>query len=171
MGRYDSVNATASVLEVINDLPINISVCVVAGSGAAHLDKIKKYLSQEFGHKYKLYIDLPDLCDVFADCDLLVLSGGVALLEACAIGCPAVVLNIADNQRILSKYLSSEGAIAYAGSHSQFEKSAFADVLLQNLSFVERERISNNAKTILKNSGVSCVASVLMENSMKRGFK
>lgn len=167
MGRYDSVNATTSVLEVINDLPKGISVIVVTGSGAAHLDKVKEYLAKDFRHDYQLYIDIPDLCDVFAGSDILVLSGGVALLEACAVGCPAVVLNIADNQHALSEYLSREGAISYAGSYSQFRKSDFTDILRQIFSVEQRQALSNKAKVLIKESGVDDVAAALVKYSME----
>lgn len=167
MGRYDSVNATLKVLEALDSLHLTAKIQIVMGGNAAHLTAVKKYLEKDFRHDSQLLIDVPDINTLFSASDLLILSGGVAILESCALGCVALVLNIADNQIVLSEYISRMDAIAYAGHISAFDQKKFADLVTQTIPYMVRRRISDKASTLIKKSGANDIAATLTKQSIK----
>lgn len=166
MGRYDSVNATGKILETLNTLDDRLNIQVVMGGNAAHLETVKSFLENGFRHQSTLFVDLPDLKDIFSDSDILILSGGVAVLEACALGCPSIVLNIADNQRNLSDNIAKKGAIEYAGHVSDYDEDYFRDLLKKTMPHDARLELSKKASALMGKSGASNVAHALMRFSM-----
>jgi UDP-2,4-diacetamido-2,4,6-trideoxy-beta-L-altropyranose hydrolase len=57
----------------------------------------------------------PRMADLVAAADLAVGAGGVSALERCCLGLPSIVLQIADNQRLMAASLADAGAIIDLG--------------------------------------------------------
>lgn len=115
MGRYDSVNITQFILESLKSRQENFITNIILGGKALHLDTIKKYLKNEYNREYNLIIDQPDLLETYIKSDVLFSSGGVTVLEACAMNLPCTVLNFTKNQIPLSKHLDQKKLINYVG--------------------------------------------------------
>ena len=161
MGRYDSVNATQRVLESLKCLPGDFTAQIVMGTKAAHRESVEDYLQSQYKRPYTLMIDCSDLCEVYKNTDLMVLSGGVAVLEACAAGVPSVVLNIADNQQPLSRYLADKNMISYVGSFTEFDTTAFTNTVAEAMGEMVRRELAANLPGPLTPYGARNVATIL----------
>lgn len=60
---------------------------------------------------------LPVLAHEMADCDLVILSGGTLLYEACALGRPAIVVSQNDLQAREAEVFAARGAVIHLGRH------------------------------------------------------
>ena len=100
----------------------------------------------------------PDgLADELALADLVVTAGGITLLEACALGRPALAVVLAENQRLAVETLTREGAIASCAADQ------VGDAIGALASDPERRsRLAGRARVAIDGRGPERVADVLI---------
>lgn len=161
MGRYDSINGVERMLGILRSIKGDFKANVVMGSSGAHLESVRTYLETAYHREYKLHIDLPDLVSIFLESDLLILSGGVAALEACALRVPAVVVNIAENQILLSRHLGDLGVVFYAGRMDHLDDAMIEKAIETGSDYDVRCRMVERSRGILDGRGPERIAEIL----------
>lgn len=161
MGRYDSANAATRLLRILARRTEAFHTQLVMGSSAPHLKSVRDYLENSFDRSVELHVDLPDLSAIFAKSDLLILSGGVSALEACAMAKPALVLSVAANQVPMSSALGQSGAVEYVGFIKDTSDAEIERALDTAMNHTNRQRMIDLAAKVLNGSGATRVARIL----------
>ncbi len=125
MGGTDAAGATLTVLAVLSDGDLrSIPVDVVIGGASPHLAAIRQAV--EARHNTALHIDAPDIADLFAGADLAIGAGGVAALERCCVGLPAITMSVAANQEPGLAQFAAVGAVHHLGRFGAVPKPELA---------------------------------------------
>lgn len=113
MGAADPANATGAVLDALAERP-DLMVTVVLGSGAPHLVSVAGQVEAR-GAAGQLLVQHADMAGLMARQDLAIGAGGMTGLERAAIGLPALIVTLADNQLLNASALHASGAARLIG--------------------------------------------------------
>lgn len=109
MGGTDPKGRTVQIINAIRQFDENVRLNVVCTKAYHDLDKIKRSL-RETDNLY-LNIDAAAMCGLMEACDFAVASAGQTTNELIKMQCPAVLVVVADNQILNTRYLSEAGYI------------------------------------------------------------
>lgn len=73
-----------------------------------------------------LHVQRPDMETLIAAADLAIGAGGTSVWERCALGCPALVVVVAQNQAALAEAAADAGAAINLGWHAQIRPDDIA---------------------------------------------
>ncbi len=113
MGAADAANATGGVLDALAQRR-DLMITVVLGSGAPHLAAVAGQV-QARGGAGRLWVDHDDMAGLMAQHDLAIGAGGMTGLERAAMGLPALIVTLADNQAPGARALHAAGAARLIG--------------------------------------------------------
>ena len=111
-GATDPANATAAILDVLDDVTSEIPVVVVLSSKATHVDAIRA----RSGSNVRLLLDVENMAELMSNADLGIGAAGSTAFERAVLGLPAIVVALADNQRGVAQLMSAAGGAADAGT-------------------------------------------------------
>ena len=78
---------------------------------------------------FMCHVQTGRMAELMAAADLSVGAGGAATWERCALGLPAIVLAVADNQKPACEAMASQGRTLYLGDCGEVSEAALARVL------------------------------------------
>ena len=110
IGMTDFDNVTSRALQGIEQYPMDLSVDVVLGPTAPHLEKVQRQASK-MSQSVQVHIGVDDIASLLASADIAIGAGGSAAWERCCLGLPTLTFYTADNQARVIKELASFGAI------------------------------------------------------------
>lgn len=112
LGGTDPDNFTAQVLDVLNhcSLPETIRVTVVLGVTYPHLESIKK-LSKKMSYNIEFAINISNMAEVMSNSDIAIGAAGSTTWERCCLGLPTIQIVTAENQNMIARTLSDNGAV------------------------------------------------------------
>lgn len=113
MGAADPANATGAVLDALAAHG-DLMVTVVLGSGAPHLVSVAGQVAAR-GRAGQLLVQHADMAGLMARQDIAIGAGGMTGLERAAIGLPALIVTLADNQLLNASALHASGAARLIG--------------------------------------------------------
>jgi len=113
MGAADPENATGAVLDALAGRS-DLRVTVVLGSGAPHLVSVAGQMEAR-GRAGQLLVQHADMAGLMARQDLAIGAGGMTGLERAAMGLPALIVTLADNQLLAASALHASGAARLIG--------------------------------------------------------
>jgi spore coat polysaccharide biosynthesis predicted glycosyltransferase SpsG len=95
--------------------------------------------------------------------DLTISAAGTTCWECCALGLPAILVVVADNQILNAEALRAAGAVKLVSGGSQFPIGEMAQLItsLAN-SPSERQTLSQTASALVDRGGTRRVLSILM---------
>ena len=67
------------------------------------------------GMDIELHLDTPDAAGLMSRADIAIGGGGTTSWERCCLGLPTLLLELADNQKIISRNLDDAGAVRNLG--------------------------------------------------------
>lgn len=114
MGTADPCGITARIIEQVLDVVPQCAIDVVLGPQATSLDPLRGLASRN--PSLSVHVDSERMAELMRDADLAIGAAGSTSWERCCLGLPAIVLAMADNQRLASKNLERAGAILLADS-------------------------------------------------------
>lgn len=106
------------------------------------------------------------MADLMREADLVVGAGGSTSWERCALGAPALVTAVADNQVATSRYLAETGAIVYLGESPGVSESDISQAVARLMGSPERVRnMGIRARSVMGDSvgGAHEVVRVILE--------
>ena len=163
MGGSDPDNVTCRAMEAIEQVAIeNLDVTVVAGGSNPHLASIAGAVA-ESRHRCRILSNVTNMQELISWADLAISAAGTACWEYCALGLPAVLVAVAENQIANAKALHAAGAARLVAGGSRFAVDEMAQLItrLAN-SASERQSLSRTARTLVDGGGAARVLSVLM---------
>ncbi|MFN3348175.1 UDP-2,4-diacetamido-2,4,6-trideoxy-beta-L-altropyranose hydrolase [Pseudorhodoplanes sp.] len=111
VGLTDRLNVTSRILRGVCASGLPLTVDVVLGSAAPHLESVRGLIA-ELKLDAQLHVDVSDMAALAAAADLAIGAGGQSSLERCCLGLPSLLVVTADNQRDLAAGLERCGAAA-----------------------------------------------------------
>jgi len=131
-GGVDADNQTDKALQVLSALGRkDLVVDVVVGGANPHKDEIKA-VCRTNGFDY--HCQVGNMAELMAAADLAIGGGGTATWERCAVGLPALVVSIAENQYEIAHNACQVGAIIFLGNSFDLDSAAYQDKLLDTVA-------------------------------------
>ncbi len=111
MGGVDQADATSKVLAALNECPLPgaLKITVVMGQHAPWLEQVK-YHSRKMPVPTEVKLNVENMAQVMANCDLAIGAAGSTSWERCCLGLPSVIGVVADNQIFIADALQAAGA-------------------------------------------------------------
>ena len=113
LGAADPSNATGAVLAALSGRR-DLDVTVVLGAGAPHLVAVAGQVEAR-GPAGRLLVEHRDMAGLMARQDIAIGAGGMTALERAAVGLPALIVTLADNQLLAARALHAAGAARLIG--------------------------------------------------------
>lgn len=115
-GATDPKSATLKVIEILEretDFS-RVVFHIPLSSLSADIDLIRRKIEKTF-LDIRLYVDLPDLADLYAKCGTAIAAPGVGLLERIFCGLDNITITTADNQEAIAENFARYGATISMG--------------------------------------------------------
>lgn len=162
-GGSDVSNATGMALEVLGSaITGDVKVDVVIGDANPHRETIECLCNAMPG--VRLHRQVSHMAELMAAADLALGAGGSATWERCALGLPAIVVSVADNQVAIANGVDEIGAHRHLGPFGNLstERLAAAIADMQNTPAV-LSKMSQAALALVDARGSERVMSNLKE--------
>lgn len=161
LGGTDPTAHSAIALLACRDAGFTGPIEVVSTRGNPALDRLQAAVISD-GHA-TLSVDLPDLRDFNARCDLVIGAGGGAAWERCAAGVPTLTLCLVDNQRAVVPTLVATCATVTTEDDSA---AGIAQALRPLLTDVEtRGALSRRSRELVDGQGTQRIAVAMIAAS------
>ncbi len=122
----DRDNVTAQAVAALADA--HLPADVVVGAAYPHLPELRAWLSTLPG--MRLHVNVDDMAALMDGADLAIGAPSSASWERCALGLPAVLVVLADNQVAVERGLVEAGAATSAGWHTEVTERTIRDLVL-----------------------------------------
>lgn len=163
MGGSDPDNVTRRVMGAIEQVAVeNLQVVVVAGGSNPHLASVAGSVAKS-SHSCRILNNVTNMQELISWADLAISAAGTACWEYCALGLPAVLLAVAENQIPNAEALHAAGVARLVAGGSRFSISEMAQLITRLANSVsERQALSRTACTVVDGGGTGRVISTLM---------
>ena len=122
MGGSDPENLTARVMAAANHAQVeDLTLTVVLGGSNPHGEKLER-IAAESGAKVELLRDPANLAELMAGADMAISAAGSTCWELCLMGVPALLIDVADNQKALAEELQRRECAIHLGDRTVPEK-------------------------------------------------
>ncbi|SES34708.1 UDP-2,4-diacetamido-2,4,6-trideoxy-beta-L-altropyranose hydrolase [Vreelandella subterranea] len=110
LGGVDRTNVTGQILGALSSstLPPEIELDIVMGRSAPHLETVKKQ-ALELPFQATVSVSVSNMAERMCLADLAIGAAGSTAWEMCCLGLPAILLVLADNQRMVNQSLIKAG--------------------------------------------------------------
>jgi UDP-2,4-diacetamido-2,4,6-trideoxy-beta-L-altropyranose hydrolase len=165
-GGGDAQNVTGDILKALESVvwDKSIHVDVVLGAHALHLSKIKRQL-KALNYSVQLHVATNQMSALMCKADLAIGAAGTTTWERCCLGLPAIVVELADNQKMILRQLSRQGAIKVVRSDRRYLLGDIQQSILDfNQNIQTLRECADNAARICSGIGVKFVASAFIPN-------
>jgi len=161
-GGVDQDNETERALLALTGIPERrFEIDVVVGSGNPLKGHIEAVCAKLAGVRFHCQVD--NMAQLMAAADLAVGAGGSTTWERCALGLPALVTALAENQRELAQEGARQGLFFYLGEASRVAPDALSSGLRFALASPETLRFyAANCLKAVDGRGADRVASRLL---------
>jgi UDP-2,4-diacetamido-2,4,6-trideoxy-beta-L-altropyranose hydrolase len=112
MGGVDIDNVTENILDELKmcNLPNDISITVIMGECAPHLESVK-FKADDFFHNVNVKVAVNNMAEIMSNADIAIGAAGATTWERCCLGLPTIQIVIAENQSTIAKSLAKKNAI------------------------------------------------------------
>lgn len=163
MGATNIHNITSRVLKGLAGFDGGrLAIDIVMGKNAPYMDEVREEtdcINNHTRHEAVLHTDVADMAVLMANADLAVGAGGTTSWERCCLGLPSLVIEIADNQKVIAANLHAAGAAVNLGWHEKVTPDDIAAFVLGLYAAPEKlVEMSVNAAKICDGQGVKRLA-------------
>jgi UDP-2,4-diacetamido-2,4,6-trideoxy-beta-L-altropyranose hydrolase len=117
IGGSDPGNLTERVIEALSLAELDLETAVVVGGGNPHAGAIENAVMNS-GPKMKLLQAVTNMADLMAAADVAVSAAGSTCWELCALGLPALLIDVSENQTPLAVDLNGRSCAIHVGNGS-----------------------------------------------------
>ena len=158
-GGSDPRGLTQWSLNMLYDCLKDYNVSVIAGKSINDQNEIRQCCSN-LGFEY-IY-NCSNMAQLLYESDLALISGGLTLYEAAAVGTPAVVIPQVDHQYEIGKRFESMGSAVCPVDEKKLERGKIISTLnkvIENHNL--RRKMSANGKKIVDGQGIYRIGNVI----------
>lgn len=111
LGGVDRTNVTGQVLDALSEstMPVSTELDIIMGPSAPYLGEVQRQVSR-MSLKATVSVGVNDMAERMCLADLSIGAAGSTSWERCCLGLPAITVVLAENQRLIGKALSENGA-------------------------------------------------------------
>jgi UDP-2,4-diacetamido-2,4,6-trideoxy-beta-L-altropyranose hydrolase len=161
MGGSDPENVTLRVLEAAEQVETDLEVVVVTGGSNPHFDSVAAAAAKS-NHCCRALKNVGNMQELISWADLAISAAGSVCWEYCALGLPALLVTVAENQIANAQALETVGAANVMAGGARFAISEMAQVVTRLVnSASERQALSEAARRLVDGGGAGRVLSVL----------
>ncbi|MDR3400888.1 MAG: UDP-2,4-diacetamido-2,4,6-trideoxy-beta-L-altropyranose hydrolase [Chthoniobacter sp.] len=162
LGGADPANATQMVLAALQELPIEGLEVVVVVGGSNLRQKELEQLAAGIGAHIRVVHDAPNMAELMAWADLAVATASVTTLELACMGLPALLMVLAENQRLIAEYLHEQGLARYLGWHHELNPVRLREAIFALAGDPKtRDNMSARGRSLVDGRGAGRVAAEL----------
>ncbi len=163
MGGSDPDNVTRRVMGAIERVAVaDLQVVIVAGGSNPHVASIAGSIANS-RHRCRILNNVANMQELISWADLAISAAGTACWEYCALGLPAVLVAVAENQIPNAEALHAAGAARLVAGGSGFAIGEMAQLITHLANSVsERQALSRTARALVDGGGAGRVLSALM---------
>ena len=127
-GGADADNETGRALRILSRPEFaHLAADVVIGANNPHKESLRQQIKQR--PLTTVHAPREHLVDLQIEADLALGAGGTTTWERCALGLPAIVTAVAENQEPFNQCLADDGAICYLGHRNTLSDETLAQAL------------------------------------------
>jgi len=162
MGGSDPKDLTPRSLAALAGLPIrDLEIRVVVGGSAENRTGVAEAAAR-FSGRVKVMSNVTNMAELMAWADLAIAGAGTTCWEMCLLGLPAIVIVVAENQRLIAGHLAEIGAAVNAGEAESIDCESLAKMaadLLENRD--RRLEMSQLARQLVDGKGSERVVEMM----------
>lgn len=144
-GGSDPTNETLRIIEILSGKFRDKKFKIVVGSNNIQKDKIKCLVQRQDNMEY--LFNIGNMAEEMRRANFVIGAGGVSALERIALGIPALVITVAENQIEIAENLALGNSIKYLGNYNEIEN----DVILRAI-----KTLINNKNEIVNELRKNC---------------
>ena len=163
MGGSDPENFTARAIEALNTIEDdNLEVTVVLGGSNEHSESLE-HLTDGIRKKIIVHRNVSNMAELMARSDIAVSAAGTTCWELCFMGLPAVVIDLAANQKPIAQGLERRGCVIHVGGGGEVSPGALAAQVQRLLRSQQiRQAMSLRCRELVDGGGARRVISELL---------
>lgn len=162
-GGTDPHDLSARALDAAARASLPVSIDVVLGTGASGAETVRAAAAR-LGGRAMVAVGVTDMPARMAAADLALGAAGGTSWERCCLGLPALVVIVADNQRLIAAALAEAGAAEVLGDHADVDAAAIAAALSRLCADPARlAAMSARAAAVCDGLGVRRVVQALVD--------
>lgn len=139
----------------------NIRFVMISGA-AAYNESLSEEINSQEGFTYLRSTE--HFAEALCRADLALLSGGVSLYEACAVGTPAITLAQNEDQKLTQRIFAEKAGVCDLGMASEYDFGQLRDTMLSILGqYARRKTMSRKGKKFVMPGGIGRICDVLEE--------
>ncbi|MBD3257709.1 UDP-2,4-diacetamido-2,4,6-trideoxy-beta-L-altropyranose hydrolase [candidate division GN15 bacterium] len=161
-GGVDRPNLTVpAVRGAVTGASADVAIEVIAGANNPHWDELSAECAK--CEQVSLFRQVDDMARRMADADLAIGAGGTTTWERCALGLPALIAAVAENQEAIGQEAERYGVAKYLGHASSLTVDDIARNVRQLVEEPERlTRMSRAALELVDGRGVERVSNCIL---------
>ena len=154
MGGSDAANVTSKVIRALGLVGMEgLQSMVLVGGGNPHMDVLRE-LAAGCGAEIRIVSNPQSVGELMLWADVAVSAAGSTCWEMCFLGLPAMVIDVAENQRLIAEGLARLAIFIHAGSsESVSEEKMAADIEGLLLSQECRSAMSRRGRELVDGEG------------------
>jgi UDP-2,4-diacetamido-2,4,6-trideoxy-beta-L-altropyranose hydrolase len=162
MGGTDPDNVTVRVMHALRLLAEDtLEATIVVGGSNPHGNELEEAVDRAEG-AIRLRRNALNMPELMADADAAISAAGTTCWEMCLLGLPAIIIDVADNQRPVAQELNRLGIAIHAGGVQDTTSEAIASQLKQILASSElRTEMSKRGQELVDGQGADRVVSAM----------
>ncbi len=162
VGGTDPDNLTVRVMRALPMRPESrLEATIVVGGSNPHGDRLEEEVHRigDVAHLLRNASNMPQL---MAEADVAISGAGITCWEMCFLGLPAIIIDVAENQRPVAQKLSRLGVAIHAGSVQDVTSETIAAKLKLLLDSTElRAEMSRRGRELVDGRGADRVVSAM----------
>lgn len=160
-GGIDSAGMALSALTALDQTQLSFEVDVVIGAASPHVGALQAF-AQSARCRVRIHVDCDDVAALLSEADIALGAAGVSSFERCALGVPAIIARVADNQKDLYRHLIEARAAVGVGAPRAGIEGALKDAIIAlDADAAQRAVLSRNSAALCDGQGAVRVADII----------
>jgi UDP-2,4-diacetamido-2,4,6-trideoxy-beta-L-altropyranose hydrolase len=166
MGGSDPDNVTSLVIRALGLVRNELEVQIVAGGSNSHIAELERTISGT-NARIQLWRDVSNMAELMAWADVAISGAGATCWEMCLLGLPAVLIDIAENQRPIAEDLDKKGVAIHAGSGREISAEQLAKKIEELLATADlRATMSQRGRELVDGHGAQRVVAAMRGDAL-----
>lgn len=168
MGGSDPDNVTLLVIRALGSVAVkDLEANIVIGGSNPHAEAIER-ASAIFDGVIRLQKNVTGMAGPIAWADVAVSGAGTTIWEMASLGLPAILIDLAENQRPVARRLDQDGAAIHLGSGDEVLPREITDTLEKLLCSAElRSTLSQRSRKLVDGYGASRVIAAMQYPALR----
>jgi UDP-2,4-diacetamido-2,4,6-trideoxy-beta-L-altropyranose hydrolase len=167
LGGADPHNTTARVVQALAQIDkVRLELVVLVGASNPFADAIEAAAVASH-HQITLRRNVNDMPELMAWADVAITAAGSTCWELLAMGLPAIIMALADNQLPIGDELARRELVVYLGWHNDWNAQQLATALADLLRAQEqRSDIAQRSRTLVGGGGAGRVVTEMLSDML-----